>query len=109
MTNKTQSLPLRTGARKRSRTSDKQYHLIKILMFSKSIAFFFSYANNQVFNKGYVYKNRRGGKGLMTRANDKPVSDAMRLSVEISGCKAQSFFGWTEGSDYLIDPPCLPL
>lgn len=40
---------------------------------------------------------KTGGKGLMIRVNYTPVSDSVRLSVDISGCKAQGFFCWNEG------------
>lgn len=57
----------------------------------------FLYASNQE----YVYKNRR--KRINDQANYKPVSDSVRLSVDISGCKAQGFFCWNEDRQWLSD------
>lgn len=67
----------------------------------------FLYASNQVFNKGYVYKNRR-----------KRVSDQSKLYTSFWFCKAVShifldvrlkvsFAGMKAGSEYVTEPPCL--
>ena len=45
-----------------------------------------------------MFMNTEGTRRVTIRANYKPVSESVRLSVEkISVCQSQSFFSWNEG------------